>query len=220
MDGVKKPTIDTWLQSYDVMVDYSISKRIVVIKNKAEGLRKKGRAINHQIDVGSIVCNSDEGDYYANQLVYPYFERDSANPKNIDPMDYGRYTNLTQYLSGVEKLLELYDKDMDMKVDDTVLNIMVLAMCCYDLHCDEGDADEGVDENLDDMAEVEYDSSTTLSYSLFYNAVADELQNNSKLFKRAIDSVMSDKEAKRLWERTIKNDDDIIKMIREMADYV
>lgn len=105
---------------------YMTSEQIVDIKNKAEELRKRGAAINHQIDVGSIVCSSDDGVYYASRRVYPYFDKDSANPTDINPINYEKYTNLTQYLSGVDKILSLYGENIKDKTDDIVSRMMII----------------------------------------------------------------------------------------------
>ena len=218
----EKPTIDTWLHSFDVMVDYSLSKRIVGIKNKAEKLRIKTKIINHQIDIGSIVCNSEEGSYYANRLVYPYYEEDSATPPDINPMDYAKYSNSNQYLQGLERLIELYNDDIDGKNKIVSQGIINCAWLCYLMNGEDLPIDEYAEKEVDKPEEVEIDSATSLEYRLFYNAVADIMSKDINLLDLTVESFVSKlKESDyNYWKSIIKEKEDVIKMIRTMAKYV
>lgn len=218
----EKPTIDTWLHSFDVMVDYSLSKRIVGIKNKAEELRIRSKIINHQIDIGSIVCNSEEGSYYANRSVYPYYEKDGANPSEINPMDFDKYSNSTQYLQGLEKLIELYNDNIDDKNKGVSKGIINCAWLCYLMNGEDMPISEYADKEVDKPEEFVIDSTTSLEYRLFYNAVADVMSKDKELLDVSVKDFLSSMEEAELgtWSNTIEKNDDVIILIRTMAKYV
>jgi hypothetical protein len=111
----KAPYIDQWLQVLDVEIDYTMSKRVCIIKELLEKMRMEGLAINHQINYGSIVCQDGDSMYYAK---YPYGPVASSVPKDVNPFEYDKFGNEEQFLAGIENLSRQYLESIKQKSSD------------------------------------------------------------------------------------------------------
>lgn len=109
------PYIDQWLQVLDVELNYSISKRICNIVDKLELMKKEGLGINHQINIGSIVCQDGADTYYARS---PYGPVPSALPQKVDPFSYEKFFTEEQFFAGIEELTDRYIDSIKAKSGD------------------------------------------------------------------------------------------------------
>lgn len=106
------PYIDQWLQVLDVELNYSISKRICNIIDKLEIMKTEGLGINHQINIGSIVCQDGADTYYARA---PYGPVPSALPQGVDPFSYDKFFTEEQFFAGIEELTNRYIASVKVK---------------------------------------------------------------------------------------------------------
>jgi hypothetical protein len=152
----KSPYIDQWLQVLDVELNYSISRRICNIVNKLELMKKEGLGINHQINIGSIVCQDGADTYYAR---YPYGPVPSALPQRVDPFSYEKFFTEEQFFAGIEELTDKYIDSVKIKSGEMLnwgLDYAKLAKskCEDDNETNNQDEEEQIDE-IEDMPEYE-----------------------------------------------------------------
>ena len=166
----QSPYIDQWLQVLDIELDYSNSKRICMIENALEEIRKEGMGINHQINYGSIICCNEEGNQeYA---VPPFGPVDSAVPKDVDPFAYDKFGTEEQYLSGIENLLKIYLKS----VKQNSKKILEWAL-------DYGKISKEINEANEEDANIETDESPDMETLDFDTEFPEYRQRNNNLIK-------------------------------------
>lgn len=82
----QRPVIDQWLQTLDVCIDYTMSKRVCRIIDKLEQMRKEGVA-------GPVP---------------------SAVPQKVDPMNYEHFGTEEQFFAGIDELTDRYFKQIQI----------------------------------------------------------------------------------------------------------
>lgn len=168
----KCPYIDQWLQVLDVELNYSISKRICNIIDKLELMKIEGLGINHQINVGSIVCQEGANTYYA---CAPYGPVPSALPQNVDPFSYDTFFTEEQFFAGIEELTNRYIESIKKRSGEMLEGILDYAKMVKSV-CDKEISNQ---EDIEDEEKVDE-----------YETLPEYVQRNKNL-KRYVNSETS-----------------------------
>lgn len=147
----RRPFIDQWLQTLDVRLDYTMSKRVCLITEKLEHMRIEGAAINNQINYGSIVCQDGADTYYARA---PYGPVPSALPQKVDPMNYEHFINEEQFFSGIDEITDRYLKQIKIQTKDSLKKAIQIGKLSYEINADESD-EEIEDEFSEEFGDME-----------------------------------------------------------------
>lgn len=114
------PTVDEWLGVIDSEIDYSSAKKITKITNTLEKLRNLALPIKHYINYGSLTYTDEDGN--RSYVDTSFSTVNSALPNdNIDPLEYKNFITEEQYLSGIDKIIDLYMTDIKLKVERDVV---------------------------------------------------------------------------------------------------
>lgn len=172
----QRPVIDQWLQTLDVCIDYTMSKRVCRITDKLEQMRKEGAALNHQINYGSMVCQDGGDTYYARA---PYGPVPSAVPQKVDPMNYEHFGTEEQFFAGIDELTDRYFKQIQIVTKERLSDAIQIGKLAMSLA-----EDDSNDEASGDYEDTEVDPLP--EYEQLKLAYIRYVKNNNDIVKAVL----------------------------------